>query len=421
MGLIDVRKGPRVSSGVRIREGQGPRGSATERTIRRDNGVRIREGQGPRGSGPALFCVAVLVPRRGGAAVALPGGRGVVGGAATLTRPSATLSRGERERRVACCARWAACPRGSPRAPIWVRAAKRNRRQIRDNRCLRLPGLLSADPHQGFWGRFRAVRDSNKGAGAAPLTIFDKSVDSEKCGKVPHTSGRRCALFLAPRAGLGGGREEGRSRRFAAILKGPCDGGTGYTVFRGTGEERSSASARRIPRIQPRSVLRWGLDRNRTWSFATFVAHTPTIFPELLTELRLSVLITTYQTGHLVVVAAGQGRLVLSFHQFERAMGIAVKPGTIAVCTRKEVWFARDAPDIAAKLEPRGHHDACFLARTAHFTDDIQAHEAGWVGGEFWVVNTLFSCLAAIHPAYSFAPAGGRPLCRPCAPRIGAI
>jgi uncharacterized protein (TIGR03032 family) len=126
--------------------------------------------------------------------------------------------------------------------------------------------------------------------------------------------------------------------------------------------------------------------------------------PELLTQLRLSVLISTYQTGHLVVVAARQGRLVLTFHQFERAMGIAVKPGTIAVCTRKEVWFLRDAPDIAAKIEPRGQYDACFLARTAHFTGDIQAHESAWVGSEFWLVNTLFSCLAALHPRYSFAP-----------------
>jgi uncharacterized protein (TIGR03032 family) len=132
-------------------------------------------------------------------------------------------------------------------------------------------------------------------------------------------------------------------------------------------------------------------------------SHSETL-PELLTRLRLSVLISTYQTGHLVVVAARQGRLVLTFHQFERAMGVAVKPGAIAVCTRKEVWFVRDAPDIAAKLEPRGHYDACFLARTAHFTGDIRAHEAAWVGGEFWVVNTLFSCLAALHPSYSFAP-----------------
>ncbi len=46
---------------------------------------------------------------------------------------------------------------------------------------------------------------------------------------------------------------------------------------------------------------------------------------------------------------------------------------------------------------------AC-LARTAHFTGDIRAHESAWVDNEFWVVNTLFSCLAALHPRYSFAP-----------------
>jgi uncharacterized protein (TIGR03032 family) len=129
-------------------------------------------------------------------------------------------------------------------------------------------------------------------------------------------------------------------------------------------------------------------------------------FPALLAQLRLSVLISTYQTGHLVAVSAREGKLTLTFNQFERAMGIAVKPGTIAVCTRKEVWFLRNAPDIATKLP--GQHDACFLARTSHFTDDIQAHEAAWITGdgkdEFWIVNTLFSCLCALHPHYSFAP-----------------
>jgi uncharacterized protein (TIGR03032 family) len=124
--------------------------------------------------------------------------------------------------------------------------------------------------------------------------------------------------------------------------------------------------------------------------------------PVLLTQLRLSVLISTYQTGHLVVVSAQKDRVTLAFHQFDRAMGIAVKPGTIAVCTRKEVWFLRSAPDIAAKLP--GQHDACFLARASHFTDDIQAHEAAWIGNEFLIVNTLFSCLSALHPHYSFAP-----------------
>jgi len=132
-------------------------------------------------------------------------------------------------------------------------------------------------------------------------------------------------------------------------------------------------------------------------------------FPALLAQLRASLLISTYQTGHLVVASVRDGKLNLAFNQFERAMGIAVKSGTIAVCTRKEVWFLRSAPDIAPKLPDAGKHDACFLARTAHFTDDIQAHEAAWINGpqgaaEFWIVNTRFSCLCSLHPHYSFAP-----------------
>ena len=69
--------------------------------------------------------------------------------------------------------------------------------------------------------------------------------------------------------------------------------------------------------------------------------------PALLSQLRLSVLISTYQTGHLIVVAARQGRLVLSFHQFERghgsrrqagdyrhlhAQGSVVRPGCSGYC-----------------------------------------------------------------------------------------
>jgi hypothetical protein len=129
-----------------------------------------------------------------------------------------------------------------------------------------------------------------------------------------------------------------------------------------------------------------------------------------LNELRLSILISTYQTGHLISISAPtNNRLTLSFHQFERAMGIAVKPGTIAVCTRKEVWFLRNAPDIAAKLPTAHPHDACFLARTSHFTDDIKAHECAWLDSgsnesEFWIANTLFSCLCSLHPHFSFAP-----------------
>jgi uncharacterized protein (TIGR03032 family) len=117
-----------------------------------------------------------------------------------------------------------------------------------------------------------------------------------------------------------------------------------------------------------------------------------------------SVVLTAPHTGNLIVLAAPRGKLSLTFHTFERAMGVAVARDTLAVCTRSEVWLLRNAPDIAAKLPPEGHFDAGYLARAAHYTGDVQGHEVAWAGGELVLVNTLFSCLCSPHERYSFAP-----------------
>jgi uncharacterized protein (TIGR03032 family) len=85
-------------------------------------------------------------------------------------------------------------------------------------------------------------------------------------------------------------------------------------------------------------------------------------------------------------------------------MGLAAEGGRLAIGTRKEVWFLRNAPDIAPRLEPAGLHDACFLPRSAHVTGDIGIHEIAWAGGELWLVSTRFSCLATLNPDYSFVP-----------------
>jgi uncharacterized protein (TIGR03032 family) len=132
-------------------------------------------------------------------------------------------------------------------------------------------------------------------------------------------------------------------------------------------------------------------------------APSPALGP-ILQRLGCSIILTAPHSGNLIVVSAPEGRTILSFHTFERVMGVAVTRDVLAVCTRTEVWFLRNAPDIAAKLEPRGRYDACYLTRACHFTGDILGHEAVRVDGQVWLVNTLFSCLCALHPRYSFAP-----------------
>ncbi len=126
--------------------------------------------------------------------------------------------------------------------------------------------------------------------------------------------------------------------------------------------------------------------------------------PSLLGSLEASVLVSTYQAGKLVLVGARQDTLSLSFHNFDRPMGVATKAGVLAVAARNQVWFMGDKPDIAPRLDPAGTHDACYLTQSSQVTGEIQAHEMGFAGDELWVVNTLFSCLCTLHPNYSFVP-----------------
>src|SRR5262249_52284039 len=105
---------------------------------------------------------------------------------------------------------------------------------------------------------------------------------------------------------------------------------------------------------------------------------------------------------------------------FDRPMGLAANARHLALGTRNQIWFLRNAPDIAPRVEPPGHHDACYLPRSAHVTGDIAVHELAWAssplsprfggggggggGEELWLVNTRFSCLCTLDPDYSFVP-----------------
>jgi uncharacterized protein (TIGR03032 family) len=136
-------------------------------------------------------------------------------------------------------------------------------------------------------------------------------------------------------------------------------------------------------------------------------------FAPLLRQLNVSLLVTTYQANKLLVVRATQGGLSTLVRTFERPMGLAVDGHRLALGTRNQVWFLRNAPDIAPHVEPAGLHDACFLPRSCHVTGDIGVHEMAWAGHvrridnpsyELWIVNTRFSCLCTLDPDYSFVP-----------------
>ncbi len=116
-------------------------------------------------------------------------------------------------------------------------------------------------------------------------------------------------------------------------------------------------------------------------------------FPDLLDQLGISLLITTYRTGKLVFLRAHAGLLNAHCRALPGPMGLALHDNRLAIGGPWAIWEFHNMPLIARRLPPAGRHDACFVPRLMHVTGNVQIHEMAWVGGELWFVNTRFSCL----------------------------
>jgi Domain of unknown function (DUF4915) len=68
--------------------------------------------------------------------------------------------------------------------------------------------------------------------------------------------------------------------------------------------------------------------------------HT-TSFPELLDALGISIAVSTYQAGKLILLRAHEGVLNTHFRDFQSPMGLAYRAGQLAIGSRHDVWTFR--------------------------------------------------------------------------------
>lgn len=143
--------------------------------------------------------------------------------------------------------------------------------------------------------------------------------------------------------------------------------------------------------------------------------HTSNV-PEILAHFGMSVLVTTYQAGRLVILRNDGGVLNTHFRMFSKPMGLALAPNRLAIGCGSDIGEFHNVPAVGAKIEPAGKHDVCFLPRVSHATGDVQIHEMAWIGDDVWFVNTRFSCLCTRSHNYSFQPRWRPPFITELAP-----
>jgi uncharacterized protein (TIGR03032 family) len=126
-------------------------------------------------------------------------------------------------------------------------------------------------------------------------------------------------------------------------------------------------------------------------------------FVPWLQEHKLSLVFTTYQAGKIFLVGTlPGGRLAIEERSIPRCMGMTVSGNSLYVSSLYQLYRFENAlqPD-----QKHGDYDRLFVPKMSWITGDIDIHDmAVDASGRLVFVNTLFSCLATTHDAYSFQP-----------------
>lgn len=126
-------------------------------------------------------------------------------------------------------------------------------------------------------------------------------------------------------------------------------------------------------------------------------------FAAWLAERRIALAVTTGTSGRLVLVGASpEGKLSLFLRAFDGAFGLHGNGQTLLMASAFQIW--RFENTVAPGKSASGY-DKLYVPRFAHTTGDVQAGDLAFAAdGTILFANTLFSCVAAASPEFSFTP-----------------
>lgn len=137
-------------------------------------------------------------------------------------------------------------------------------------------------------------------------------------------------------------------------------------------------------------------------------------FDDLLRQARLTLAVTTYQAGRLVLLRPHAGTLNSHYLSFKRPTGLAISQTALAIGTSMEIQTFGLSQSALGDC-PTGT-DRVFALRNVHITGKIDVHDLAWAGDELWAVNTRCNCLCTFDYRHSFVPRWRPPFVRKFSP-----
>jgi len=129
-------------------------------------------------------------------------------------------------------------------------------------------------------------------------------------------------------------------------------------------------------------------------------------FANLLHNLKISLAISTYQAGKVVMISSiDTDRLIQLTRTYKNAMGMAKANNKLAVATTDEVVLLKNRPRLAKSYPNKQNvYDGIFIPTARYNTGTLALHDMEFIDDKLIAVNTNFSCLSEIDANNSFNP-----------------
>lgn len=128
-------------------------------------------------------------------------------------------------------------------------------------------------------------------------------------------------------------------------------------------------------------------------------------FPRLLSNLKCTLAVSTYQSGMVILVSSLDGKHITQFgKRFNRPMGIAVSSDNrVAIACKNTVEVFGTHRKLALSYKKKVKtYDGMFFPRATYYTGPLDLHDIVWNRNQLISVNTAFSCLVKITDSRNF-------------------
>jgi len=127
--------------------------------------------------------------------------------------------------------------------------------------------------------------------------------------------------------------------------------------------------------------------------------------PRLLDELNVSLILSTYQAGKIILFSSDGEKVRQLLRDFDRPMGIALNGDMMALALRLNVAIFRNDSRLAETYPKKpATYDGLFFPIALNKTDFIDTHDLFFTRQGLAAVNTAYSCLVKVDGTFSFQP-----------------